>query len=112
MSLLVKALSCHEADEVEGALDYARLALQMYESGDKQRGRMFAEMAGQEYNHAQEIHELLVKEIEAAREKADRLGIRPPEAMTRKYEEEHGRYVSAAALAKSYLDVCERLASA
>lgn len=64
---LIKELSEHIKDEANDVCEYAKLAVRLKAEGRPNAAQLFAEIAKQEANHADKIHELAVKEVSAAR---------------------------------------------
>lgn len=79
-------------EELCGAKDYAEDYVEQKAMGNMQRASVYKEMAQDELNHASNIHEIALKDIE----ELNRV-FTAPEEMQAKWEESHKGYVEKAA---------------
>jgi len=105
MGRLVKELSAHEVDEIEGVYEYAKMAVCMLEEGRDSDARTFYEMAMSEKGHAEELHRMLVDEVERMEQRSKERGISVPRLMRQHYDERHARYVEVHDMALEYIEV-------
>lgn len=85
-------------DELEGAKCYAEAYLDKKASGESQWAARYREMANDELNHADYIHELAMAEIEKLK-----AVYTPPVEMEEKWTVSHKKYIERAAWIKQML---------
>lgn len=95
---LIKHLSEQIEDEVCGAIDYAKDALE-YKFSRPQLAELYYKLANVEMTHVNELHEAVVKIVEEAKNK----NIKVPSFMMEKWEEEHRKMIDKMAEAKIYI---------
>lgn len=86
-------------DEARGAAAYAKEAQRLKSEGKSNASQLFAEMARQEANHADKLHELALKEVAAARAS----GAEVPAGMAEIWEWRHGCLLDEMARARELL---------
>ena len=87
-------------EELDGAKHYAEKAVKMWDT-DRDAATAYADMARQELSHADRLHGLAVKAINAERAK----GVEPPAAMQAVWEWEHEKMIDATARIRHLLDM-------
>ena len=87
-------------EEIDGAMHYAKKAVAMKDT-DKDASTAYADMARQELSHADRLHGLAVKAINAERAK----GVEPPAAMQAVWDWEHEKMIDATARIRHLLDM-------
>lgn len=95
---LIKHLSEQIEDEVCGAIDYAKDALE-YKFSRPQLAELYYKLANVEMTHVNELHEAVVKIVEEAKNK----NVKVPSFMLEKWEEEHREMIDKMAEAKIYI---------
>ena len=83
-------------DELSGAKEYIEKALWYKSKGDTNRYTKYKEMSIQELNHAFNIHQFAVEDIEAL----EKVYPDVPEAMMDKWNKSHNEYVEKTAWIK------------
>lgn len=94
----IKDMSYQIKEELEGAKNYAKLAVAAKESGDMAAGKMYYDMANDELKHAMNIHGMAVKMIEEKRKT-----VTPPQYMLDMWKDEHDYYMEETAKTKYML---------
>ena len=95
---IIKKLSEMIMDEAEGAECYAKKALK-YKDERPSLGKMFYQMANEELDHVNMLHNAVVGLIEEYREKEGE----PPEAMKAVYDYLHEKQIEEVAEVKAML---------
>lgn len=95
---LIKHLSEQIEDEVCGAIEYAKDALE-YKFSRPQLAELYYKLANVELNHVNELHEAVVKITGEAKEKK----VEVPNFMVEKWEEKHRKMIEKMAEAKIYI---------
>lgn len=95
---LIKHLSEQIEDEVCGAIEYAKDALE-YKFSRPQLAELYYKLANVELNHVNELHEAVVKITEEAKGKK----VEVPNFMVEKWEEKHRKMIEKMAEAKIYI---------
>lgn len=95
---LIKHLSEQIEDEVCGAIEYAKDALE-YKFSRPQLAELYYKLANVELNHVNELHEAVVKITEEAKGKK----VEVPNSMVEKWEEKHRKMIEKMAEAKIYI---------
>lgn len=94
----IKKLVHQIDDELCSAKHYAEKYLSYKAEGDNSWASKYKQMANEELNHANIIHEEAVEEI-----KKLRTVYTPPQTMLDKWEKSHGVYLEETAKVKMYL---------
>jgi AraC-like DNA-binding protein len=97
---IIKELTEMIEDELEGALSYAKWAVDLKES-EPAIASTFYEIAGQEMHHVNLLHDRVSETI---RKHRDRDG-EPPAPMMAVYEYLHSKHIDKAAEVKRYLEM-------
>lgn len=97
---IIKQLSEMIEDELEGALEYAKGALE-HKEDTPSLANAFYEIANQEMRHVDILHEQVVVLIRKHREHHGE----PPAPMMAVYEYLHNRHIEKAAEVRRYLDM-------
>lgn len=97
---IIKHLAEQIQDEVSGAEEYAKDALE-YQLTDPELSKLYLELAKTEYSHVQKLHEQAVRKIKEAEER----GVEPPQAMINRWDEIHSQMIEQMAQAKTYIDM-------
>lgn len=98
----IKELAGHIEDELEDAQEYALKAMECKDNAAA--SDTFIMLAQDEMKHAAKLHELVVAEIKAWKEKN---GKAVPEKMIGRYEYMHDRYIEKAAAVKALIAMHE-----
>ena len=96
----IKKLICLMDDELESAKCYAEKYFEFKVENNSTLATRFKEMAGDELNHANHIHELVTEEIQKLK-----AVYTPPAEMEEAWEESHKRYVEKAAWVRQMLSM-------
>ena len=96
----IKKYVDHIEEEIEGAKEYAEQYVECKAKGDMYRANKYKDMANDELNHAMNIHEFAVKEIE----QISKVYTAPVE-MLEKWEAAHKKYVQEVAWVKQMLSL-------
>lgn len=96
----IKKYVDHISDEIEGAKEYAENYVECKAKGNMYKANKYRDMAQDELNHAMNIHEFAVKDIEELQKVYT-----PPTDMLEKWEHEHKKYVEQVALVKQMLSL-------
>jgi ferritin len=96
----IKKYVDHINEEIEGAKEYAENYIEWKARGNIQRANSYRDMAQDELNHAMNIHEFAVKDIEELKKVYT-----PPIAMLEKWEHEHKRFIEEVAHVKQILSM-------
>ena len=94
----IKKLVCLIDEELESAKCYAEKYLEYKVENNSTWATRFKEMAGDELNHANHLHELAVDEIQKLK-----AVYTPPASMEELWENSHKNYVEKAAWIKQML---------
>lgn len=94
----IKKYVDHINEEIEGAKEYAENYIEWKARGNIQRANSYRDMAQDELNHAMNIHEFAVKDIEELQKVYT-----PPTDMLEKWEREHKKFVEEVAHVKQIL---------
>jgi ferritin len=97
---IIKQLAHQINDEVCGALEYAKDAVE-YKATHPRLAEQYHSMAQTEYKHANALHEYAVEEIKKTRES----GITPPQKMLNKWDSQHNELIEKLAEAKTYIEL-------
>lgn len=97
----IKELAEHIKDETDDVCEYAKLAVRLKAEGKPNAAQLFADIAAQEANHAEKIHELVVKEINAARSS----DVEVPAGMEQIWRWKHDELMDEMAHAKDMLSL-------
>lgn len=87
-------------EELDGAKEYAECYIEKKASGNSGWATRFKEMANDELNHANYLHELAVEEIDKLK-----TVYTPPTDMMEEWEKDHKKYVEKAAWIKTMLEM-------
>lgn len=87
-------------DELGSAEEYGEKFIEYKADGENSMAEKFKEMAMQEMNHANMMHELAVKEIEKVSAVYN-----APSEMREKWDKSHAEYIQRAARIKSMLNM-------
>jgi hypothetical protein len=97
---LIKQLAEQIENEVCGALEYAKDALDVREHNAK-LAEQYHDMALTEYKHATALHDYVLAEIEKAHDS----GITAPQKMLNKWDAKHAELIEKMAEAKIYMEM-------
>lgn len=97
---IIKTLSEMIEEELEGAEDYAKAAVEHKES-EPALASTFYEIATQEMHHVNMLHDRVAETIRKHRDKNGE----PPAPMMAVYEYLHGKHIDKAAEVRRYLDM-------
>lgn len=97
---IIKELTEMIEDELEGALSYAKGAVDLKES-EPAIASTFYEIANQEMHHVNLLHDRVAETIRKHRDKHGE----PPAPMMAVYEYLHGKHIDKAADVRRYLDM-------
>ena len=97
----VKDLADYIKEETADACKYAKKALDLKAEGKPNAAQLFADIAAQEVNHAEKLHELVVREVTAARKS----GAEIPAGMEQIWRWKHDEMVEYMAHAKDVLSL-------
>ena len=97
---IIKELTEMIEDELEGALSYAKGAVDLKES-EPAIASTFYEIANQEMHHVNLLHDRVAETIRKHRDKNGE----PPAPMMAVYEYLHGKHIDKAAEVRRYLDM-------
>ena len=97
----IKELCEFIKEETQDACKYAKLAVQLKAEGKPNAAQLFYEIANQEVNHAGKIHELAIKEVNAAKAS----GAEIPAGMEQIWRWKHDEMMEDMAHAKSVLSL-------
>lgn len=97
---IIKQLAAQIKDEVRGAHEYAMDALE-YKVSDPDLSRLYHELAKTEYDHANRLHEVVMRKVD----EADSAGFDVPESMIDSWEEKHREIIIKMAEAKTFIDM-------
>lgn len=97
---IIKSMACFMMDEIEGAKDYAIMALD-YQYSKPQLADMFFKMAQTEMNHFNALHEQTVGLIKEQQEK----GREVPQKMLNKWDEEHKKMIECQQEVQMYMSL-------
>lgn len=95
---LIKHLSEQIEDEVCGAIDYAKDALE-YKYSRPQLADLYYKLANVELDHVNSLHEAVVKIVEEAKTK----NVEVPAFMMEKWDKEHKEMIDKMAEAKIFI---------
>ena len=87
-------------DELNSAEEYAEKYIEYKADGDSSMATKFMEMASQEMNHANMMHDLAVKEIEKVS-----AVFNAPADMREKWDNSHAEYIQRASRIKSMINM-------
>ena len=94
----IKKLVDHIKEEIEGAKEYAENYIEYKAKGNIQRANKYRDMANDELNHAMNVHEFAVQDIE----QLSKVYTAPVE-MQEQWEHEHKKFVEEVARIKQIL---------
>jgi Mn-containing catalase len=97
---IIKKLSEMIEDELEGAEEYAKCALE-YREEDPALANVFFDIANQEMRHVNMLHDQVATIIKKHRD----IHGEPPAPMMAVYEYLHGKHIEKAAEVKRYLEM-------
>lgn len=100
----IRELAGYIKEEAEGAGTYAKAAVTLQGEGKPNAAQLFYEIAQQELNHADKLHELVVKEINAQRNS----GVEIPAGMEQVWQWKHEELMDETAHAKELLSLYKR----
>ena len=96
----IKKYVDHIQEEIEGAKEYAEQYVEYKAKSNMHKANKYRDMANDELNHAMNIHEFAVKEIEEISKVYT-----PPVEMLEKWELAHKKYVEEVAWIKQMLSL-------
>lgn len=94
----IKHLVNHINEEIQGAKDYAEMYVDFKSKNNMAWANKYKQMSLDELNHAMNIHDYTVAEIEDLRKVYT-----PPQEMMDKWDKEHKEYVEQVAWIKQML---------
>ena len=97
---IIKVLAEQITDEVEGAVEYAKMALEQ-KGVDNELSKLYYELAKTEYTHVQKLHEASIRKINEAKTS----GANPPQYMLDKWDETHTQLIDRMAKVKTFMDM-------
>lgn len=100
----IKELCERIKEEVSDSCWYAKKAIDLKSEGKPNAAQLFYEIASQEVNHAEKLHELVLKEVSAAKS----AGVEVPAGMEQIWRWEHDGLVEDMAHAKDVLSLYSR----
>lgn len=96
----IKKYADHIEEELEGAKEYAENYVEFKAKGNMNKANKYRDMANDELNHAMNIHEFAIKDIE----ELSKVYTAPVE-MLEKWEAAHKKYVEQVAWIKQMLSL-------
>lgn len=94
-------------DEIEDVEEYVKLAIHNKEM-DIDAYNVYISLAGEEYNHAIKLHDLVTREIGKARKTLQEKGESPPQYMLDMWNEKHEEYIERMSKAKYEIDLAQK----
>jgi hypothetical protein len=95
-------------DEIEDVEEYVKLALHNKEM-DMDAYTVYITLAGDEYDHAMRLHDLVTKEIAKTRKALMEKGEAVPQYMLDMWNEKHEEYIERMGKAKYELEIAKKI---